>query len=55
MKYSVIKWLVPFLLTNLFSNPVSAQTNRGTILQEKIEKAKNDKEKVIALQQLAKY
>lgn len=55
MKHSVIKWLVPFLLAHLFSTPISAQSERGIALKAKIEKAKNDNEKVFALQNLAKY
>lgn len=55
MKHSVIKWLVPFFLAYLFSIPVCAQSNREITLQGKIEKAKNDNEKVFALQNLAKY
>lgn len=55
MKHSVIKWLVPFLLTHILSNPINAQSNWELTLQGKIEEAKNDKEKVVALQQLAKY
>jgi hypothetical protein len=55
MRHSVIKWLVPFLLAHFFSNPVSGQSNREITLQGTIEKAKNDKEKVIALQNLAHY
>ena len=55
MKHSVIKWLIPFLLANLFSIQISAQSNWKITLQGKIEKAKNDNEKVFALQNLAKY
>jgi hypothetical protein len=47
--------VVHFLLSHLLTNPLLAQSIREISLQEQVNKAKTDKEKVTALQSFANY